>query len=146
LRGKVSDLGFGERFGLLLNLFNFTFFSDTLEIKKLLLMNVVHLLSAHVLFKAFVVVFVECDFTSELRGKYLVSYWIFYDSRNLALFYISCSDLDNLAALSSLTAKDFLTYRSLLGLGLGLDHLAKRNNVLCTNDDIIIINISIINF
>jgi len=65
---------------------------------------------------------------------------------NLALFYISCSDFESLAALSSLTANDFFTYRSLFGFGFGLDHLANRNNVLWTNDDIIIINISIINF
>jgi hypothetical protein len=61
---------------------------------------------------------------------YLVSYWIFYYSKNRALFYIYCSDLESFAALSSLTANDFFTSRSLFGFGFGFDHFANRNSVL----------------
>jgi len=57
--------------------------------------------------------------------KYFVYYTILYSYMNFALFYIYCSDFDNLAALSSLTANDFFIYRYLFGLGLGFDHLAK---------------------
>jgi hypothetical protein len=49
------------------------------------------------------------------------------------LFYCSCSDLDSLAAFSSPKANDFLSYLSLLSLGLGLDHLAKLAMILAVN-------------
>lgn len=59
LCGQVSNFGFSELFGLLLDFFIFTSDGDTLEIKELFLMNVFHLLSTHELFEGFVVVSVE---------------------------------------------------------------------------------------
>jgi hypothetical protein len=46
------------------------------------------------------------------------------------LFYCSCSDLDNLAAFSSPSENDFLSYLSLLIFGFGLDILAKFAKIL----------------
>lgn len=54
----------------------------------------------------------------------MVSLTIFSASAALFLFSCSCSDFDNLAALSSPTANDLANYLS-LALGLGFDHLEK---------------------
>ena len=72
--------------------------------------------------------------------SYLVYSSICWTSSAFCLFSNYCSDFDNLAAFSSPMANDFLPSLTLLGLGFGLDHLAKFAHSLIVNKFIKIMN------
>lgn len=64
--GKVSDVSFGEYWGLGFFVFLGSFFSgDTFQVEQLFLVDVFQVLLAHVLFERFIVVSVEFHFSSE---------------------------------------------------------------------------------
>ena len=84
--------------------------------------------------------FHDANFATKYDDMYIVYFSIFYCSISFILFYCSCYDFDNLAALSSPTENDFLISFSLC-LGLGLLHLEKRLIILLEVRSIILIKV-----